>query len=150
MHDSQAHAGQGQLGVVLEVATYFLESGRRGAGAAGAQLVGCFAEPPVFIFRKVNMSIAAFLTHSVRSRVEVLTSKEFTTVARSLHAQPVVASSSSSRHATKVMRLSVHVTSIQIDSASKQLLMCHADIWGLGKERCKRMAAAHLAFLIGE
>lgn len=39
----------------------------------------------VFIFLNVSMSIAAFLTHSVRSRVDVLTSREFTTVARSLH-----------------------------------------------------------------
>jgi hypothetical protein len=53
----------------------------------GSQLLMGLPEAVVFIFLKVSMSIAAFLTHSARSRVDVLTSKEFTTVARSLHSR---------------------------------------------------------------
>jgi hypothetical protein len=44
--------------------------------------LGGFADP--LSLRKVSMSTAALRMHSCRLRVEVLTSREFTTVARSL------------------------------------------------------------------
>lgn len=93
-----------EVSVTIQI-TSFLTSGRFGMGASQDQLLAGFTEPLVFIFRKVSMSIAAFLTHSVRSRVDVLTSKEFTTVARSLHRTNGWSCEYSTEHCTRLLSM---------------------------------------------